>query len=182
LPRTATAHSVPAPAGTRPARAQVEFEKPLVLIVEKKISSLASLMPVLEKVVATQRPLLVVAEDIEGEPLATLILNKLRGGMRVAAVKAPGFGENRKANLQDIAVLTGAEVISEDTGMKLENTEIEMLGSARKVRARAFVIVCPSASWKWPVPMDGAWCAPGRLQSMWQEKGSSEGSTESPWT
>jgi chaperonin GroEL len=112
---------------------KVEFENPLIFLYEKKISSLQSFMPMLEKALQSQRPLLVIAEDIEGDPLATLILNRLRGGLKVCAVKAPGFGENRKANLKDISVLTGAELVSEELGMKLENVELSALGSARKV-------------------------------------------------
>ena len=109
------------------------LEDPMILLFEKKLSSLQPMLPILESVVQSQRPLLIIAEDVEGEALATLVVNKLRGGLKVAAVKAPGFGDRRKAMLEDIAVLTGGQVISEDLGIKLENVTVDMLGKAKKV-------------------------------------------------
>src|SRR4030088_1140439 len=118
---------------TNADKMRVEMDDAYVLINEKKLSSLNELLPLLEAVVQTGKPLVIIAEDVEGEALATLVVNRLRGGLKVAAVKAPGFGDRRKAMLEDIAILTGGTAISEDLGIKLEKVTLQMLGRAKKV-------------------------------------------------
>ena len=119
---------------TDTVRMEASLENPYILITDKKISSMKELLPLLEKVVQTSKPLLIIADDLEGEALTTLVINNLRGTLNTVAVKAPGFGDRRKAMLEDIAVLTGAKVVSEEMGMKLEEAGMEVLGSAKRVK------------------------------------------------
>ena len=118
---------------TNPEKMDAELDNPFILIYDKKVSSMKDLLPVLEKTAQTGKPLLIIAEDVDGEALATLVVNKIRGALKVAAVKAPGFGDRRKAMLQDLAILTGGTVISEETGLKLENATLNDLGRAEKI-------------------------------------------------